>query len=310
VLRIPTDPSNLLIVFAILALSQAFLEIILYLFGDERTRGMTRRVSLIGIAWSLFVWVLPFLDYLMKWKPIERSVEDQASLGPIHALASVAIYAWPIAISVVASTTSHYSLRDVPTHAPGTQFLVRGTLALVLILCAISAGAAMDFAPLYRAGHTALELLLLCWLLFASARPDLFSRARREIQETHEKNLLLSDEEALAIGERISRIQSSPEVLCRTGLDLRSLAAIIKVPSYRLSAYFNSRLKMSFPVWLNGYRIEFVKRRIIERPNLSILDIALEAGYSSKSSFNSHFSRVSGMSPSAYRRSVPKAIDP
>jgi AraC-like DNA-binding protein len=308
VLRIPTDPSNLLILAAILVLSQALLEIALYLFGDERKRGTSHRVLIAGIGWSLLIWLLPFLDYAFGWKAVERGVEDHASLGPLHLGASIAIYAWPIAIAVVAARASHFSLRDIPSRAPGIRYIVRGAFALVLILCAILAGAALDLEPLYRAGHSALELLLICWFLFSSARPDLFTRARREIHDTHVKNILLSDEEARLIGDRLARIQAKAEPLCRAGLDLRGLAAILKVPPYRLSVYFNSRLNQSFPSWLNGFRIEFVKRQFIERPGLSILDIALEAGYSTKSSFNSHFSRIVGMSPSEYRRSISATI--
>ncbi len=303
VLRIPTDASNLLILAAILALSQSLFEIALFLFGDERHLGTARRVLKIGIAWSLLVLLAPLLDYVIGWETVERSVEDAASMGPLHTAASIAIYLWPIAISVIAAWVGRASLRDVPTHAPGTKTLVRGAVALVLVLSVILVGAALDSIWIYRAGHLALEFLMLVWFLFASARPDLFSRARHEIHETLEKNLLFSESEALTIGDRIAKVTANPALLCRPGLNLRSLAGIIKIPPYRLSLYFNGQLKTTFPAWLNAHRIERIRRQILEEPERSILDIALEAGYGSKSVFNGHFLRIVGMSPRDYRRS-------
>jgi AraC-like DNA-binding protein len=303
-LRIPEGPSDLLVLAAILALSQSLFEIALYLFCDERRRDGARKVLIAGIAWSCLVWAIPFLDYAFGWGSVGRSVEDSASMGPLHAAASVAIYAWPIAISAIAAKMGHISLRDLPAGAPGTKVLVRGMILLILILCLLLASALISSVALYRAGHTALELLMLAWLLFASARPHLFSLARKEIHEEHEKNLLLGEAEATGIGAKIDGAIADEELLCRPELDLRSLAAAIRVPPYRLSVYFNTRLHTSFPAWLNALRIDLVRRRIVEQPGRSILEIATDAGFGSKSTFNGHFSRIVGMSPSEYRRSA------
>ena len=172
------------------------------------------------------------------------------------------------------------------------------------------AGAACGSLPVYRAGHSALELVTIAWFLFASARPDVFSQARREIGEEHKKNLVLGEGEARLIGERIHLAATDSSVVCRSELDLRLLGKIIKVPPYRLSIYFNKNLRMSFPSWINSLRIDFAQRRMRERPDQSILDIATEAGYSSKSSFNSQFSKNVGMSPSEYRRAVASQASP
>ncbi|MFA6505273.1 MAG: helix-turn-helix domain-containing protein [Treponemataceae bacterium] len=304
IFHLPTDPSNFLIIVAILTLSQSLYKITLYLFGDERKLRDVRKVLLFGVAWSCFVFLISLFDYVLGWESIRQSIEDQASLGPLHLAASIAIYIWPIAISVIAAKTVHASIHDVPMRASGTKVLVRGAIALVLILCAILLGAVLDSIVLYRVGHSALEFLTLAWFLFVSAKPDLFSIVRREIRDSYEKHLLLSDDEARLIGERIAMVTNDAAILGRSALDLRSLAAIIKVPPYRLSIYFNNRLNTSFPTWLNALRIKCVQRKILEEPGRAIFDIALEAGYNSKSSFNTHFSRIVGMSPSEYRRSI------
>ena len=48
--------------------------------------------------------------------------------------------------------------------------------------------------------------------------------------------------------------------------------------------------------------MDYVLVRMAERPDLTILDISLEAGYRSKATFNEQFTRIVGMNPSEYRR--------
>lgn len=304
--RVPDALGSFIVIAAILALSQAQFELSLYLFGDEGRRGLVRPVLLAGIGWSLLVWGLPFLDTPLGWGAAGPNMENGLRLGILHNAASIAIYAWPIAVSLIAVGTGHHSLRDIPIRKPGTGILVRSTLSLILVLFVILAGAALSSVVLYRAGHAALELLTLSMYLFSVSRPDLFSLAGREIREARERNLKLSEEEARFILERIVRVAASPSIPYRQGLDLRGLAAIVKVPPYRLSICFNDRLKTSFPAWLNALRIERARRLMIEEPDRSILEIATGIGYGSRAVFNSQFLRIVGMTPSEYRRTMPR----
>ncbi|WP_425336232.1 helix-turn-helix domain-containing protein [Sinorhizobium garamanticum] len=53
---------------------------------------------------------------------------------------------------------------------------------------------------------------------------------------------------------------------------------------------------------VNEYRIEEAKR-LLAQSNLPVTTIIFEAGFQTKSNFNREFLRVTGMSPSDYRRS-------
>ncbi|MGO8693525.1 MAG: helix-turn-helix domain-containing protein [Rectinemataceae bacterium] len=302
--RIPEPLSTFLVLAAILALSQALLEITLYLFSEDRREGLVRLALGVGIAWSILLWSVPFLDYLIGWSPTGRSIEGGLSRGPLHTAVSIAVYVWPMAMAVVATMVCHRSFRYLPTHAPGTKVLLYSTLFLVIVLCVILAGVALSSPVLYCGGQAALETLTLSSYLFVVVRPELFSLARSEIHDTREKRLRLSDEEAQVIIERIMRVAATPSVLCRTGFNLRALAVIAKVPPYRLSICFNTRLKTSFPAWLNALRIEYARRQILEHPERSILEVLIDAGYSSRSVFNKQFSRIVGVPPGEYRRSA------
>lgn len=301
--RIPIDLGNLMILVALLAASQCLLDLVLYLFMDEPPP-LARRFLPAGIAWSLAIWILPFIDYLLGTKPVGRSIEDGAPLGPIHAVSAVAIYLWPGVAVVVAGLVSRFRFRYLVSGQPATGLFFRGSIALGSSFPIIVAGAILGSTALYQAGHTILELILVSWYFITQAKPGLVQRARAVILEEKARASPIQPQEATLIAERVEKAIANRDILGRTDLDLRSLADIVKIPPHRLSIYFNAHEGQSFPSWLNARRIAWAQAMLRDEPGRVIIDIALDAGYASKSVFNTQFQRIVGMSPSAWRRSA------
>lgn len=300
--RIPLDLGNLLLIAAFFLGCHALLDIMVYLLLDEPPPAV-RWVLRVGIAWGAAVWILPFLDYLLGLVPIAVSVEDGASLAPIHYFASYALYLWPVAVVVATIRICRLDLRIIDFRKPGLKFFGVGTIAFGFVLVCAAVGIAAGSPLLYRVGHTLLEMLLLVWYFTVLANPGLSGKTRTAILAERERLLLLDPREAELVKSRVERAIGDSAIIRRTDLDLGGLAAIVKVPPYRLSNWFNAYENTTFPAWLNVQRIDLVKRLMIEHPDRNILDIAMEAGYASKSVFNEQFRKNVGMSPSEWRRS-------
>lgn len=88
---------------------------------------------------------------------------------------------------------------------------------------------------------------------------------------------------------------SSPEV------GPRRLAARLGTPYYLLSRAVNEGAGMTLGDLVNSCRVERAKRLLLEEPEEGILEIALESGFSAKSTFNEVFRRIAGVTPSEYR---------
>lgn len=58
----------------------------------------------------------------------------------------------------------------------------------------------------------------------------------------------------------------------------------------------------SYSVYLNDQRIAEAKRLLLAEPDMPVIDVMQQAGFSSKSNFNKKFLRVVGLSPSAFRQ--------
>lgn len=89
-------------------------------------------------------------------------------------------------------------------------------------------------------------------------------------------------------------------------LTLADLAARLESTPHKISELLNARLGQTFYDFVNGYRVEEVQRRIAsgETRTRNILNLAFDAGFASKSTFNQAFKTRTGQTPSAYKRTI------
>jgi AraC-like DNA-binding protein len=116
----------------------------------------------------------------------------------------------------------------------------------------------------------------------------------------------LSDWEAAKLKNALSDVMNRDEPWRNSDLTLADLAGRLSTTPHKLSEVLNSKLAQTFYDFVNGYRVRYVQRRITDQDarNLTILSLALDAGFASKSTFNDVFKKHTGLTPSAYRRSV------
>jgi AraC-like DNA-binding protein len=85
---------------------------------------------------------------------------------------------------------------------------------------------------------------------------------------------------------------------------IAQLAEGLGLSSHHISQVLNDHRGQSFNDYLNQFRIEAVCQRLQHPSPDTLLDIAMQCGFSSKSSFNAIFKKFTGKTPSAYRQSV------
>lgn len=112
-------------------------------------------------------------------------------------------------------------------------------------------------------------------------------------------------------GERAARILEKLECLMveeglsRQGdLTLEDLSRRTSIPRHYLSQAINEGTGRNFYAWVNAYRARDLSRALEDRSldRRSILDLALECGFNSKSSFTAYFKELAGRTPSEHRR--------
>ena len=88
-------------------------------------------------------------------------------------------------------------------------------------------------------------------------------------------------------------------------LSLKEVAEYLDISPNHLSQVINENLNKNFFDFINGYRVELIKQKMLnsENSSLSLLGMAYESGFNSKSCFNSVFKKMTGLTPSKYLKS-------
>ncbi len=88
-------------------------------------------------------------------------------------------------------------------------------------------------------------------------------------------------------------------------LKLQNLADHLGIPSYQLSQIINTEMKLNFYELINSMRILEAKQRLLDpaNQNITIIAIAFDVGFNSKSTFNTAFKKYVNMTPSQYKKS-------
>ena len=91
-------------------------------------------------------------------------------------------------------------------------------------------------------------------------------------------------------------------------LTLDELAESLNLSKTHLSRTINAELGMGFPDYLNMLRVEEAKSYLTdpEYAHYTLVAIGLEAGFNSKTTFNTAFKKLTSLTPSEYRATVEK----
>nr|WP_275442563.1 AraC family transcriptional regulator [Pseudoalteromonas sp. OOF1S-7] len=84
-------------------------------------------------------------------------------------------------------------------------------------------------------------------------------------------------------------------------LTLQKLSQVSGVSPNYLSQVLNETLQMNFFDFVNHWRIEASKSRLLASKD-SVLHIALEVGFNARSSFYKAFKKETGLTPGEFRR--------
>jgi AraC-like DNA-binding protein len=112
-----------------------------------------------------------------------------------------------------------------------------------------------------------------------------------------------NDSDIQALVNTIEKSIVTGELFKIKGFTVPQLAAMLSLPAHTLSAILNKHYKKSFPDFINGYRISFVKKQLKQNRGWKknkVEAIGLEAGFASRSAFFAAFRKQEGVTPAAY----------
>ena len=114
--------------------------------------------------------------------------------------------------------------------------------------------------------------------------------------------MLLKEKEEI-YADKITQYMNTAKPYLDADLTLPGLAIMLQIPPHHLSRVINEKFGINFFDFINQYRIEEVKSKIVnpEFDNLTLLGIAFDCGFNTKSAFNRVFKKMTGLTPSEYK---------
>jgi AraC-like DNA-binding protein len=116
----------------------------------------------------------------------------------------------------------------------------------------------------------------------------------------------LSKEAITAIQVVLQEIMSKQRPYLNPELTINDLAALAKCNRHHLSQVLNEGLQQSFYDYVNHYRVEEARQLLLEpaKEDHKIASIAYDAGFNSLSTFNEVFKKITGTTPSQFRKDM------
>jgi AraC-like DNA-binding protein len=138
--------------------------------------------------------------------------------------------------------------------------------------------------------------------------------ARMDIQPVVKKyeNSSLMPETAERYLKRLLHLMETEKLYLDSELTISKVAEKLAIPAPHLSQTINERLNQNFIDFINTYRVAEAKRRLVDpaMKHYSVLAVAEEVGFNSKSSFNSVFKKHVQMTPSEFRKAASGSNQP
>lgn len=113
-----------------------------------------------------------------------------------------------------------------------------------------------------------------------------------------------NDPELKQIARNLQDFMRTDDYFCTEGLTISQLASNMQQKEYKIRRAINGILGYkNFNVFLNQYRVETAKKRLIHEPDLPVIRLAMDLGYRSLAVFNKAFKETTGRTPTDFRRS-------
>ncbi|OEK05548.1 hypothetical protein BFP71_11120 [Roseivirga misakiensis] len=116
---------------------------------------------------------------------------------------------------------------------------------------------------------------------------------------------VLTESEVASYSEVVRRLMYEERVYIDAHLTLRNLAEKVELHPNKLSWLINQKIGKGFNEYINEYRLKDFQERALDPANshLTLLGLAYDSGFNSKSVFNDFFKKKTGMTPKAWVKS-------
>lgn len=192
-------------------------------------------------------------------------------------------------------------------------FIVYTIPTLIGIMSVVSKSDSFDTNIIYIYGNAVISY---CTVYFLINSPEVFSGDNTESpleistlskKVTYNKSQL-PKETLDKCADRLVQLMEEKKVYLQTDLSLDDVANMLGYPRHYITQSLNIVLNKNFYLFVNEYRTKSFKEKVADKryDKNTILSLAYDSGFNSKSTFNSIFKKFTGQTPTEYAEAVRK----
>lgn len=192
-----------------------------------------------------------------------------------------------------------------------TLYLVSFQLMVFLIVVLAFLAFFLPSASFLKSANVLITVMITAGFLLNFRYPELFIDLGKNISQRLDlekyKKSRLSSLDLSAVAYAVQKALKVEQAYLDDKFSLAKLAQRAGISQHQMSEYLNTVENKSFAQLLSEYRVREAQRLLATENTATVLEIAFASGFSTKSTFNSAFVRLTGMTPQQYRAQAAKS---
>ncbi|QGY44067.1 helix-turn-helix domain-containing protein [Maribellus comscasis] len=157
--------------------------------------------------------------------------------------------------------------------------------------------------------HINLTIFTFMLVFFGIKQTAIYKKQKISLSDsvkTKNTQAALNERQEKDLNKEIIQYLKTKKPYTNPDYSLQMMVEDLNVPRYKISHVINASQKKNFFKFINEFRVKEVKEKLADPlyKHYTLLGIALECGFNSKTSFNRIFKEETGVTPSHYKKSL------
>ncbi len=142
--------------------------------------------------------------------------------------------------------------------------------------------------------------------LFSARYPNFFISLKSEIRQKRYERTQLEGLDLNAVHSLIKELMETDKIYREETLKIQEFAEKLLISPHQFSRILNETYGKNFNEFVNFYRVEEAKSLLLKEMERTVLSVAYDVGFNTKSTFNAQFLKIVGMTPLEWRKKGSK----
>lgn len=181
------------------------------------------------------------------------------------------------------------------------RFISLIAVLVLVVVAMIVASSITGITGLFLGGSVLTVISQICLFMGMWTNPQFFTSLKMEIRKKRYERSMLVGIDTDVVRRRITELMKEERIYRDSEITLSTLAKRLSLSAHQLSEFLNEQMGMGYRDYLSRYRIEEARQILMQNRRANIMAVCFRVGFNSKSSFNTAFKKITGLTPKEFR---------